>query len=144
MIDISLIYRNEKIDFSDDYFSLKNNTISLFFMWILWKKSDCKYLHSLLNGEWECHLFFFMRIWCSNYSNMQYWLSSNHILIIIPSYDDHHVHESQSFKSLIYSLVQERNHFNHTKKNWFPFILMLPDQNKMGLKYQPGCFSALH
>ena len=27
---------------------------------------------------------------------MQYWLSSNHVLIIIPSYDVHHVHESQS------------------------------------------------
>ena len=27
---------------------------------------------------------------------MQYWLSSNHVLIIIPSYDVCHVHESQS------------------------------------------------
>ena len=38
----------------------------------------------------------FMRIWCSNYRNMQYWLGSDHILIINPSYDVHHVHESQS------------------------------------------------
>ena len=37
-----------------------------------------------------------MRIWCSNYRNMQYWLSSNHFLIIIPSYDVYYVHESQS------------------------------------------------
>ena len=27
---------------------------------------------------------------------MHYWLSSNHVLIIILSYDVHHVHESQS------------------------------------------------
>ena len=27
---------------------------------------------------------------------MQYWLSSNHVLIIIQSYDVYHVHESQS------------------------------------------------
>ena len=27
---------------------------------------------------------------------MQYWLSANHVFIIIPSYDIHHVHESQS------------------------------------------------
>ena len=39
---------------------------------------------------------FFLKIWCSKYHNMQYWLSSNHVLIIIPSYDVHHVHESQS------------------------------------------------
>ena len=65
-------------------------------MLILWNKSGRKYLHSLLNGEWECDLFFFMRIWCSTYRSMQYWLSSNHVLIIIPSYDVHHVHESQS------------------------------------------------
>ena len=37
-----------------------------------------------------------MRIWYSNYRNLQYWLSSNHVLIIIQSYDVHHVHESQS------------------------------------------------
>ena len=65
-------------------------------MWILWNKSDGKYLHTLLNGKWECDLFLLMRIWCNNYSNMQYWLSSNHILIIIPSYDVYHIHESQS------------------------------------------------
>ena len=41
-------------------------------------------------------MFLLMRIWCSNYRNMQYWLSSYHVLIIIPSYDVHHVHESQS------------------------------------------------
>ena len=68
-----------------------------------------------------------MRIWRSNYRNIQYY-----VLIIIPSYDDHHVHESQSFKSLIYSfkslkcsLVRERNHINHTKKAWFLFIFDL-------------------
>ena len=27
---------------------------------------------------------------------MQYWLSSNHVLIIMPSCDVYHVHESQS------------------------------------------------
>ena len=75
---------------------LKNNTISLLFMWILWNKSGGKYLHTLLNGKWGCDLFLVMRIWCSKYRNMQYWLSSNHVLIIIPSYDVHHVHESQS------------------------------------------------
>ena len=37
-----------------------------------------------------------MRIWCCNYRIMHYWLSSNHVLIIILSYDVHHVHESQS------------------------------------------------
>ena len=40
-------------------------------------------------------MFLFMRMQCSNYRNMQYWLSSNHIFIINPSYDVHHVHESQ-------------------------------------------------
>ena len=48
----------------------------------------------MINENVTCSLS--MRIWCSNYSYMQYWLSSNHILIIIPSYDVHHVHESQS------------------------------------------------
>ena len=65
-------------------------------MWILWNKSACKYLHTLLNDYWECDLFLFMRIRCSNYHNMQYWLSSNHVLIIIPSYNVYHVHQSQS------------------------------------------------
>ena len=46
-----------------------------------------------------------------------------------------------SFKSMIYSLVQERDHFNHSKRTWFPFILMISDQNKVGLKYEPGCFA---
>ena len=99
-------------------------------------------------------MFFFMRIWCSNYRNMQYWLISNNIPIINPSYDIHRVHESQSdnritgdlkyypcrynknelsshnitlylllsFKSMIYSLVRESDHFNHTKRAWFPFL----------------------
>ena len=40
----------DQLDFSDDYFSLKNNTISLLFMWILWDESVGKYLHTLLNG----------------------------------------------------------------------------------------------
>ena len=93
---LSLQYRNEEINFSDDYFSLKNNTISLLFMWILWNKSACKYLHTLLNDYWECDLFLFMRIWSSNYRNIQYWLSSNHVLIIFASYDIHHDQESQS------------------------------------------------
>ena len=39
---------------------------------------------------------FSMRIWCSKYRNMQYWLSSNHVFIIVPSYNVHHVHQSQS------------------------------------------------
>ena len=112
-------------------------------MWILWNKSVCKYLHTLLNGKWECDLFLFMRIWGNNYSNMQCWLSSNHILIIIRSYDVPHVHESQSdgmdhqwFQKYypygynkndfslryitvihIYSLVREYDHVDHTKRN---------------------------
>ena len=45
-----------------------------------------------------------------------------------------------SFKSMIYSLVREHGHFNHTKRNWFSFILMLSDQNEIGLKYEPSCF----
>ena len=49
-----------------------------------------------------------------------------------------------SFKSMIYSLVQERDHFNHSKRTWFPFILMISDQNKVSLKYEPGCFPDLH
>ena len=65
-------------------------------MWILWNKSVSKYLHSFPNGKWECDLFLFMRIWCCNYRIMHYWLSSNHVLTIILSYDVHHVHESQS------------------------------------------------
>ena len=51
-------------------------------------------LYLMINDNVTCSLS--MRIWCSNYSNMQYWLSSNHVLIMIPSYDVHHVHESQS------------------------------------------------
>ena len=51
-------------------------------------------LYLMVNENVTCSLS--MRIWCSNYSNMQYWLSSNHVLIMIPSYDVHHVHESQS------------------------------------------------
>ena len=45
---------------------------------------------------------------------------------------------------MIYSLVQERDHFNHSKRTSFPFMLMLSDQNKVGLKYEPGCFADLH
>ena len=45
-----------------------------------------------------------------------------------------------SFKSMIYSLVQERDHFNHSKRTWFPFILMLSDQNKIGLKIRAWLF----
>ena len=119
----------------------------------------------------------FMRIWCSNYRNMQYWFSSNHILIINPSYDVYHVHESQPggmdhqwFENTILtdiikmtflyiishyicyyhlspwyiSLAQEHDHFNYSKRTWSPFILMLSDQNKIGLKYEPGCFADLH
>ena len=41
-------------------------------------------------------MFLLMRIWCCNYRNMQYWVSSNHVLIIIPPYDVHHAHQSQS------------------------------------------------
>ena len=48
----------------------------------------------MINENVTCSLS--MRIWCSNYSYMQYWLISNQILIINPSYDVHHVHESQS------------------------------------------------
>ena len=51
-------------------------------------------LYLMINDNVTCSLS--MRIWCSNYSNMHYWLSSNHVLIMIPSYDGHHVHESQS------------------------------------------------
>ena len=39
-----------KINFSDEYFLLTNNTISLLFMWILWNKSGSKCLHILHNG----------------------------------------------------------------------------------------------
>ena len=70
--------------------------MSLLFMWILWNKSACKYRHTLLNDWWECDLFHFVGILCSNYRNMQYWLSSNDVLIIIPSYDVPHVHDSHS------------------------------------------------
>ena len=51
-------------------------------------------LYLMVNENVTCSLS--MRIWCSNYIYMQYWLSSNHVLIMIPSYDVHHVHESQS------------------------------------------------
>ena len=158
-----------EINFSDNYFFSANNIISLLFMWILWNESARKCLYTLL-----FFYFLFMRIWCSNYHNMQYYSSSNHILIINPSYDVHHVYESQSdgkdhqwfqntiltdvikmtfmwlyhifiiIISMIYSLVQERDHFNHSKRTWFPFMLMLSDQNKVGLKYEPGCFADLH
>ena len=50
--------------------------------------------HNMVNESVTCS--FSMKIWCSNYRNMQYWLSSNHVVIIIPSYNVHHVHESQS------------------------------------------------
>ena len=106
-----------KFKFSDDYFSLKNNTISLLFMWILWNKPVCKYLDTLLNGKWECDLFLFMRIWCNNYSNMQYWLSSNRILIIIPSYDVHNVHESQS-DGMDHQWFQKYYHYWYNKNDF--------------------------
>ena len=122
-------------------------------------------------------MFLFIRIWYSNYRNLQYWLSSNHVLIIIQSYDVHHVQESQSdgmdhqwfqntillhIKKMTFLYIISHNiYYYHLspwyilwcrnattlimrKKSWFPFILMLSDQNKMGLKYQPGCFTALH
>ena len=129
-------------------------------MWILWNKSACKYLHTLLNDYWECDLFLFMRIWCSNYRNMQYWLSSNHVLIIIQSYDVYHVHESQSdcmdhqwfqntividiIKMTFLCIISHNIYYHYNKKTWFPFILMVSDRNKMRSKYQPGCFAALH
>ena len=39
-----------KINFSDDYFLLTTNTISLLFMWIVWNKSGSKWDHTLHNG----------------------------------------------------------------------------------------------
>ena len=39
-----------KINFSDYYFLLINNTISLLFIWILWNKLAGKCLHTLHNG----------------------------------------------------------------------------------------------
>ena len=51
-----------KINFSNNYFLLMNNTISLLFMWILWNESGGKYLHTLLNGKRELGLFILMRI----------------------------------------------------------------------------------
>ena len=143
-------------------------------MWILWNKSACKYLHTLLNDWWECDLFHFMGILCSNYRNM---LSSSHILIIIPSYDVYHVHQSQSdgmdhqwfqntilidiIKMTFLYIISHNIYYYHLspwyilwcgnattliirKKTWFPFTLMLTDRNKMGFKYQPGCFAGLH
>ena len=162
-----------KLTFQMIIISLKNNAISLLFMWILWNKSVSKYLHTLLNDYWECDLFLFMEIWCSNYRNMQYSLSSNPVLIIIPSYDVHHDQESQSdgmdhqwfqntilidiIKMTFLYIISPNIYYYHLspwyilwcgnattlikrEKTWFPFILMLSDWNKMGLKYQPGCF----
>ena len=169
--------RMNLINFPDDYFLLILNKILFLFMWILWNQSVCKCLHTLLNGSWECDLFLFMWIWCSNYRNMQYWLSSNHVLIIIPSYDVHHVQESQSdcmghqwfqntividiIKMTFLCIISLNIYYYYLspwyilwcrnattllirKKTWFLFILMLSDRNKMGLKYQPGCFASLH
>ena len=143
-------------------------------MWILWNKSACKYLHTLLNDWWECDLFHFMGILCSNYRNM---LSSSHILIIIPSYDVHHVHQSQSdgmdhqwfqntilidiIKMTFLYIISPNIYYYHLSpgyvlwcgnattliirhKTWFPFTLILSARNKMGFKYQPSCFAGLH
>ena len=97
-------------------------------------------------------MFLFMRIWCSNYRSMQYWLSSNDVLIIIPSYDVHHVQESQSdcmghqwfqntividiIKMTFLCIISHNIYYYYNKKTWFPFILMLSDRNKMRSKYQ--------
>ena len=145
-------------------------------MRILWNKSARKYLHALLNDYWECDLFLFMGIWCSNYRNLQYWLTSNHFLIIL-SHDVYHVHQSQSdtmdhqwfqntvlmdiIKMTFLYIISHNIYYHHLspwyilgcrnattlimgKKTWLLFILMLSDRNKMSLKYQPGCFAALH
>ena len=44
-----LSMRMNKITFSDDYFLLIINIILLLFMWILWNKSACKQLYTLLS-----------------------------------------------------------------------------------------------
>ena len=109
-----------------------------------------------------------MRIWCSNYRNKQYSLISNQILIINPSYDVHHVHESQSdgmdhqwFQNTILTDIIKMTflhiishiYYYHLSP-WYilwcgnmttliipketDFILMLFDQNEIGLKYEPN------
>ena len=108
-----------------------------------------------------------MRIWWSNYRSMQYRLPHNFSILwysscpwesirwhgspVISKYYPYWFNKNDfssyyitlylllSFKSMIYSLVREHGHFNQTKRTWFPFILMLPDRNKIGLKYQPVC-----
>ena len=129
-------------------------------MCILWNQSGRKCLHTLLNCLWELGLLFFIRIWWNSYRYMQYRssLKTSSLLIMINvmwidimtlytnDFSLHYItlYLLLSFKSMIYSLVQERDHFNHSKRTWFPFILMLSDQNKIGLKYEPGCFADLH
>ena len=60
--------------------------------------------------------------------NMQYWLSSNHILIINPSYNVHHVHESQS-DGMDHQWFQNTILFDITKMTFLHIIslyLLLP------------------
>ena len=129
-------------------------------MWILWNVSARKCLHTLLNCLWELGLLFFIRIWWNSYRYMQYRssLKTSSLLIMINvmwidimtlytnDFSLHYItlYLLLSFKSMIYSLVREHDYFNHSKRTWFPFILMLSDRNKIGLKYQPGCFADLH
>ena len=68
--------RMNKITFSDDYFLLIINIIPLLLMWILWNKSACKWLHTLLSWfiltfdmifnehsvVWWCHFIFKLRL----------------------------------------------------------------------------------
>ena len=82
-----------KINFSDDYFLLINNTISLLFIWILWNKLAGKCLHTLHNGylhtilsSWREVGFFLW--WGYGEITFLYTLSvkSNDIIVIDQSY----------------------------------------------------------
>ena len=110
-----------------------------------------------------------MRVCCSNYCNMQYWLSSTRMLIINPCYEVHHVHGSRSDgmdhqwfyntilidiikMTFLYILLHYIYYFHLSA--WYilwcgnmttliipketDFILMLFDQNEIGLKYEPN------
>ena len=66
-----LSMRMNKITFSDDYFLLIINIILLLFMWILWNKSACKQLYTLLSWFILTFDMIFNEhsiVWCFNFT----------------------------------------------------------------------------
>ena len=150
--------RMNKITFSDDYFLLIINIIPLLFMWILWNKSACKWLHTLLS--WFILIFdmifnehsvvwwfyFTLKLRLLFFLNWIFLLRLRTLsrILLTLQYHSEWNYSSSHYLYYYHSSPVPRILGSHSKRTWFAFILLLSDQNKVSLKYEPGCFPDLH